>query len=862
MGRSAKKAWSVAMSLIMALSLVSTAALQAFADEAGAVSAVQLSYDNSYGVRNVDGKDYALMEAIATDDQPGRLDLVDTSGKVVNSCEFTSSSSNDNISKKVAECSAAAFTMGCDYLFSRGADDAIVPISFNGNPFGDGGYSSVYVEEIDGSPFSLCLNTAKKYVDVLDADGIRILHVADADEVSGSPYYGSPYEEKGFIKITLTNGKTQYYQVNNGVPTLAAETQNKVLATFFKANSDGSESLMLVEMNSETDEIFLNGPGGHLKKIETGLPEGTAIRKAIARSAGDAFRVTVIYYPSSTGYDKKTVTGLYDLEGNLTDSFQGISTCYVGVDENKFVRLCNQGGWHIEFSDASRNILSSSSLGGDLGNYVSVDIKGNYVVASGEAGTGGMQSFVFDTEGNLKLGDKFLYSFWKAPFGGYTDGNTDVPTALVRSVYDEDLNVVYQMDSSCCYRDEAITLANGQVVSPTYTYESDKEAVFSPAISSKSKSISVAGCQIGTCCINGGVLSLHYLNNQLARDNGNFIYACDANGKYGAIDAQGNVRLPFEYDAYFDSGYSDFIMVEKDGAWSFLDLSDALKKDPIDISMASISASEFVYDGKSAVVPALTVKDGDKALVEGVDYKVASVDYDLSAGTGEAVIEGMGAYTGTATAAFVVATPDELRFPDVAQSEWYFESCAFAKANGLISGYDNGDFGPVDTLTRAQAAAILQRYFAPVEADAYVADGTENATGMVDVAGSAWYTGAANWAVREGVINGKEQADGSRLFDPEGDITREQLCAIVGNAAAKWCGAVVEGADRTKLDGLLGADMVSVWAIDSVAWGVNVGVINGVATDAGRDVDASASVQRSVMAAVMMNAIQNDVIKR
>ncbi len=337
------------------------------------------------------------------------------------------------------------------------------------------------------------------------------------------------------------------------------------------------------------------------------------------------------------------------------------------------------------------------------------------------------------------------------------------------------------------------------------------------------------------------------------------------NGKIGMTSSSGEQVLPFEYDDYFypEDNSASYVLVKKDEAWSFLNLKNLLGTvDPIDISAASITASDVTYDGKSAVVPALTVTDGDKALVEGTDYKVSSIDYDLSAGTGTAVVEGVGSYSGKVVATFAAATPDSLRFPDVAQPEWYFESCAFAKANGLISGYENGDFGPADTLTRAQAAAILQRYFAPAEADAYVASDAANATGMADVADGQWYTGAANWAVREGVINGVKQGDGSRLFDPYGVITREQLCAIVGNAAAKWCGAIVEGADRAKLYGLLGADMVSDWAVDSVAWGVNAGVVNGVATEAGRDVAASAAVERSVMAAVMMNAIQNDVIRR
>ena len=39
-------------------------------------------------------------------------------------------------------------------------------------------------------------------------------------------------------------------------------------------------------------------------------------------------------------------------------------------------------------------------------------------------------------------------------------------------------------------------------------------------------------------------------------------------------------------------------------------------------------------------------------------------------------------------------------FPDVAASAWYADAVNWAAAQGYVTGYDNGSFGPEDSLTR------------------------------------------------------------------------------------------------------------------------------------------------------------------
>ena len=75
-------------------------------------------------------------------------------------------------------------------------------------------------------------------------------------------------------------------------------------------------------------------------------------------------------------------------------------------------------------------------------------------------------------------------------------------------------------------------------------------------------------------------------------------------------------------------------------------------KDIADESVNVKPIGELVYTG-AALEPPVTVKDGEKALVEGTDYTVTYAD-NTNAGTATVTITGMGNYTGTLTATFAI----------------------------------------------------------------------------------------------------------------------------------------------------------------------------------------------------------------
>lgn len=280
---------------------------------------------------------------------------------------------------------------------------------------------------------------------------------------------------------------------------------------------------------------------------------------------------------------------------------------------------------------------------------------------------------------------------------------------------------------------------------------------------------------------------------------------------------------------------------------------------PIDLGETEISGIEPQYEFVGEEVcpkPVITFKG--RLLEEGLDYELL-YENNSAPGMATVVVSSIhGAYVGEMRIGFQIIDGVALEFYDVAPGAWYYEPVMYAASHGLVQGYgDTGFFGPDDTLTRAQAAMILCRYFAPeVNLDVYEG----NRTGMSDVEGYTWYTNAANWAVSTGVIGGRVHPDGAASFDPHDTITREELCTMIARAASSFRGANIAGADWSAMLSTQGHDEVSPWASESVAWCMDNSVVNGVSEPDGRHVRPQGVVTRATMAQVMMNAIEGGVM--
>ena len=238
--------------------------------------------------------------------------------------------------------------------------------------------------------------------------------------------------------------------------------------------------------------------------------------------------------------------------------------------------------------------------------------------------------------------------------------------------------------------------------------------------------------------------------------------------------------------------------------------------------------------------------------------RVLSVDASghvraLSAGTAT-----LTATSGKLQAKLEVTVPpkDPVVFTDVVPGAWYEEAVQFASQNGLITGYAGTTlFGVGDSVTRAQLATILWRYAEPEDAAAYK-NVAANETGMPDVAANEWWTAAANWAVEAGVINGVAREDGSRAFEPDGTVTREQMAAILAN----FNGVDADRYDVSSLGAFPDDFDVDGWAAGGMAWAVDNGIVNGVDRGGTRYLSPLAPIPREQAAAILMNAIQNGAL--
>ena len=186
-------------------------------------------------------------------------------------------------------------------------------------------------------------------------------------------------------------------------------------------------------------------------------------------------------------------------------------------------------------------------------------------------------------------------------------------------------------------------------------------------------------------------------------------------------------------------------------------------------------------------------------------------------------------------------TPEEdcpsAQFPDVDQDQWYHKAVDWAIENGIMNGYADGTFGPNDSLTRAQVAAILYNMAGKPKADAA---GCEK---FSDCSADQWYARAVAWASENGYFRGYE--DGT--FGPNDTITREQFAVVF------W--RIQDSVDSDQsLAEFPDAGSVSGFATEGVEWAVEEGIING--TDDG-ELAPNKGLSRAEAAAMTMHYVDS-----
>ncbi|MDO4749481.1 MAG: S8 family serine peptidase [Eubacteriales bacterium] len=112
-------------------------------------------------------------------------------------------------------------------------------------------------------------------------------------------------------------------------------------------------------------------------------------------------------------------------------------------------------------------------------------------------------------------------------------------------------------------------------------------------------------------------------------------------------------------------------------------------------------------------------------------------------------------------------------FTDVSDpSSWYYEAVNWAAQAGIVSGFENNEFRPMENLTREQMAVMLWRYLG---ASGEI-DEQELLSSFKDADGiSSWAREAVAWCYAKGLMSGMS----SDLFGPSSEATRAQVATIL-----------------------------------------------------------------------------------
>lgn len=182
-------------------------------------------------------------------------------------------------------------------------------------------------------------------------------------------------------------------------------------------------------------------------------------------------------------------------------------------------------------------------------------------------------------------------------------------------------------------------------------------------------------------------------------------------------------------------------------------------------------------------------------------------------------------------------------YHDVDTGRWYHEGVDYAIAHGLMNGVGNGMFEPESSMTRAMLVTVLWRYAGSP------AEGTNT---FVDVKPNQWYTQAVAWAAKYGVVNGV----GHGMFEPDGNVTREQMAAILYRYAN---GVGIDTSARGNLAAFPDRNQVSSYAVDALSWCNAMGIIGGTKEGGVDYLDPQGFATRAQVATILMRYIEKVV---
>ena len=128
---------------------------------------------------------------------------------------------------------------------------------------------------------------------------------------------------------------------------------------------------------------------------------------------------------------------------------------------------------------------------------------------------------------------------------------------------------------------------------------------------------------------------------------------------------------------------------------------------------------------------------------------------------------------------FPLTYTDADQIPDYA-----YEAIAWCSMKGIVNGYDTGDFGPNDNVTREQLAVMLYQFALVMGEQGFTGDWFFPLNFSDAAYVSPWASEAMHWCVMKQIISGR--TDGT--LDPQGLATRAEIITIF----YRFCDKVLE----------------------------------------------------------------------
>jgi uncharacterized repeat protein (TIGR02543 family) len=152
------------------------------------------------------------------------------------------------------------------------------------------------------------------------------------------------------------------------------------------------------------------------------------------------------------------------------------------------------------------------------------------------------------------------------------------------------------------------------------------------------------------------------------------------------------------------------------------------------------------------------------------------------------------------------------KFSDLDPQLWYHVGVDYVLTNNLMTGISDTAFAPNSTATRGMIVTILYR----MENQPQLSSECK----FTDVLAGKYYYNAVIWASENNIVKGVSET----LYDPEADITREELAAIM-NRYCQYKGYDVSS--TADLSDFSDQNTISLWAVNNMKWAVGVGLISG-----------------------------------